>query len=1663
MFVSQIIEEAMEMLGTTDKTKVYRKLSQAVRILMQSGHYFHTIAEVDVCTGWDKQTITLPRGIEVPLAVNVDGSPTYFRNRLFQYHVDKGGMYNTVNWAWDDRGQVATQMDIRQPSQLVAVAEHEADAGKMIRVVGTDGNNRELVTQTVAGTGMDGILIPIHRIADFPLGTIAPDGVTIETRSAKVSPLGTFVSATAHQLSSGVSAILTLVSGTMPPELEDGTRYYVGVTEANEVQLYDNELDAQAGDEPIVVSSIEGSPVLQLNDARNSQLYTVLSLTPSSTPPVPVTEAAEVTFSDPGNLPVSPLTDQVYYLNQEEPNIFQIYGTASDAKNRINPVLLTGSNSAFDVNFRKNIFPETKLVFNASHGYQNGDTVQAFTNGGTLPQPLVAGQNYYVHVTDSENEFSVTLHVNYADAISGENPINLTTTGVGQNSIAKLIPATFNPGIKNNINATGINLPAVTGSGAVVTAEVTGPMTSATLTFNGAGYTNATATVTDTGGYKYSITPAVSVRGGSPLLAATATATVATDAATGFGYVSSVAVNYGGQGYNPATPPEIVFSGGLSVGGFPARAEATITKGVKTGIITIPAGSRGSGYWSVGNQVIFTDENGSGTGAAGSVYEVSGSEPTEGVSGIIISKAGSNYSSPVIVGILSLPLYYKITQVGAPGSYINGLGLITPSSSAGIQLLPTGTLIMGSTTVSTIQTEVRSAINSNSENTLFYSTTQTTSSGVRVVPCIKLTVAAEASASGSISALYVTYLDNDGTNAGNTSAPLNILTSAVSFAAGDSIDTIRDAIVAKIGNGATVRKTTSDYIVISLAINSADVYVNQFYASSSNASLIFNISDIPIEFSPSYIQASLPAAQIHAQYNIQPTFPNSITTGVVSAINLLPYGTGGALSVSVNTITSSVSGINITQTGSGYQYPPRIAISAPNEQYPLLTVSSYVSSNTSAKITQISVLQTNGANKNLFGTTQVTSPTSLADIANKIVTAINAYTATSGYSAAISPKSGDTVILYPPAGIKAKNITVTQIDISIIQTIPADALVYSGVTTSFLTGYKVVNSGSGYTTPPAVTITGGGGSGAVAQSVIDKNGIGAVAVVSGGSGYPSNLLVSIVDQPGGTGSGATANAVVGAGGVIESINIVNNGQGYGAEPQIIFIDPAGSTGWPTVAAQFTFSKTGVVTNVNVVSEGTGYVSAPNVTLQPSTGVFVQFSSTGTLPSPLVQGGTYRAENPSSSNTFTLKNNDFSDVNITSAGSGTIFLVLSRTYGIGFTGYWDGDLEGYKFSPVKLESQYQIPITSPATDSDTFYFFEKVSNTRGRLWKNYNPQANPQLSVQIIPEQLGVGQTYLSIPAPCAVSVYKNRILPESTQYLKDGMLVQFTSTSGTLPAPLIVGTNYLIDVYGDFLQLKTQGGQPVVFTNFGNSQLILNVIRTFTAKPSSTAVIENCALETGDAVSVRPSLGDSLPYPLQQSTLSQEYTYYVKRIGENLVQFCATKADSAAGVPILLYSSGDSIDSEFYVDLIRSPILVKTIQHVEKPLTVGYVSLYAFDYGRSNDMALIGQYHPSEVNPKYRRIRIGKPCAWVRMAYRVKPPDISSDFDYIPLENERAVLAALHAIDLEDKDFLEQSQKYWQTALVYLRNETDSMDGHAMTPPQINNITYGDGTDPIVN
>lgn len=1244
MFVSQIYEECAEILGTTNSEKVFRKISQAVQTLMESGHWSHSTAEIDICTGWDGQSVTLPRGVDVPLAVNVDGSPVYFRNRLFQYHINKGGRFNPVGWAWDDRGYTATMMEIRQPSQLIAIAETDNDVGKQIRVLGINGNNVPLRSQLENGTGVDGLLVPIHSQKDFPFGTIIPDGETVETRLVSIDPITKFtpVNGVPHQLNSGEGVNINQDSGMIPVPLYNGQVAYVGILDALTIQLFVDQNNAKSGNFPIEMESIIGSGSIKIKDSKQSEVVTAIRM--NSAVPVAITTGNPIAFPDTGVILPVPLQKKVtYFANSISDTDLNIFESFEDAQNNINPIYCTAMGSAFSVDIRKELLPETKLTFAIQHYFKQGDQVQVYTAGGVLPNPLIPNQNYFVNVVDA---FTITIHESQADANASNttnyiNPIKLIDSGSGTNYVVKLLSSTFRSGETSQITASGLNIAAPTGAGANFQAVVTGSVRAVQVTAQGNGYTTVPAVV-------FSDPPEPPI--GSGQLAETA---------TGYAIINTISTK---------------------------------------------------------------------------------------LEQIIITNPGSGYTSP-------------------PAITINP---------------PTGASPAQATAAATIQTS------------------------------------------------FVSYFR-------------------------------------KIAGG-------NDYT------QPPQVQITGGGGSGATAQAVVNNSIIPL---------------------------NAIT----------------------------VSGTTATATASS---PHGFSAGA--------------------------VVTIQGATPSVF--------------------------------------NGDKTVI----------------------SVPLSTINISSIVRNLTTATVTTTANHNYSTGQNVTIAG--------CTEIQYNGTYSITVLNS-----TQFTYTVTGNPNSP-----------AGGAAKTSSIPSP-----SGTTFTFTVPSGTTAATTPGTVFS----GEVVALNIITSGTGYTSPPNVILTPSTGVFVEFSSTGTLPAPLVAGTAYRAEAPldKASGVFTVRNADFSKINITGGGSGTFYTVLSRSFGVDFTGRWIGDFSNLTSGQViYFGTDFILPTTSPAIDTTTQFFLDVISSSVARI-RNAS-------SVYLKIISFGTGQSYFGLRRTAQVAIPDNTIKPDSILYLQDDEIVKFT-TSGTLPSPLVAGTEYRIKLFGDAVKVYTTAGSLITLTNAGTGEIFLDIERAVKPIASTSVLCEKAIYEDGQAVTVRSANGDSLP-----NGLSPNVSYFVRRISENKIELYTT-ADQAKGTGttgrIEYLTPGNSKDSHFYIDAIDSEILVKTIHQIEKPLTDGFVSLYAWDFGRSNDMTLIGQYHPSEVNPQYRRIRIGQSCAWVRLAYRMSPPFITSMYDYIPIEHERAIIAAIHAVDMEDKDFAEQSARYWGIAFNYLRNQQEYIDGHAMTPPQINNITYGDGTDWVIN
>ena len=143
----------------------------------------------------------------------------------------------------------------------------------------------------------------------------------------------------------------------------------------------------------------------------------------------------------------------------------------------------------------------------------------------------------------------------------------------------------------------------------------------------------------------------------------------------------------------------------------------------------------------------------------------------------------------------------------------------------------------------------------------------------------------------------------------------------------------------------------------------------------------------------------------------------------------------------------------------------------------------------------------------------------------------------------------------------------------------------------------VTHGGSGYSTPPSVTISGGSGTGATAHAVVTNGSVTSVVLDSPGTGYQAGdvLTVTFGTSPG---SGAAGHVTM-TGAQVAGIGLVNGGS---------FTSPAlgnhaltfsggggtGAAGFANVA--FVGPTARFATSVTLTSPGSGYTSPPSVTI-----------------------------------------------------------------------------------------------------------------------------------------------------------------------------------------------------------------------------------------------------------------------------------------------------------------------------------------------------------------------------------------------------------------------------------------------------------------------------------
>lgn len=152
---------------------------------------------------------------------------------------------------------------------------------------------------------------------------------------------------------------------------------------------------------------------------------------------------------------------------------------------------------------------------------------------------------------------------------------------------------------------------------------------------------------------------------------------------------------------------------------------------------------------------------------------------------------------------------------------------------------------------------------------------------------------------------------------------------------------------------------------------------------------------------------------------------------------------------------------------------------------------------------------------------------------------------------------------------------------------PRSATAIAQVVNGFVVGAIVIDGGSGYTNSPAVTVTGGGGSGARFQASILDGVVTGLVVVNPGTGYINPPTITIASPPTPPRKANGSSSVVN--GFVVGISLNDGGAGYDAPP-VVVLTGGGGTGATAVATVVN----GVVTGIAITNPGSGYTSAPSV-------------------------------------------------------------------------------------------------------------------------------------------------------------------------------------------------------------------------------------------------------------------------------------------------------------------------------------------------------------------------------------------------------------------------------------------------------------------------------------
>lgn len=153
-------------------------------------------------------------------------------------------------------------------------------------------------------------------------------------------------------------------------------------------------------------------------------------------------------------------------------------------------------------------------------------------------------------------------------------------------------------------------------------------------------------------------------------------------------------------------------------------------------------------------------------------------------------------------------------------------------------------------------------------------------------------------------------------------------------------------------------------------------------------------------------------------------------------------------------------------------------------------------------------------------------------------------------------------------------------------------------------------------------------------------------------------------------------------------------------------------------------------------------------------------------------------------------------------------------------------------------------------------------------------------------------------------------------------------------------------------------------------------------------------------------------------------------------------------IKINQYAGGvEGTISGTWADLYHSSVNFRDIYQIRKPVTEGYITIYAV-YEATSEMWLVGKYHPDETIPMFRRYRItSKPysrlnpgCSNLLMLVKMRYIPLTRGTDIVPLDSLDALKIMCMAITRENAQDLQGAVLHEQNAERVMKSEIDQKE-----------------------